>query len=242
VKLDLLAFAPHPDDAELGCGGILARMTAMGYYVGVVDLTEGEAGTRGDPDRRSEERKLATKTLGLSVREGLGLPDTGIVRSDRDQLEKAVDALRRHRPRVVLAPHWEDRHPDHTEGSLLVTGAFFLAGAAAFGKGSEPFRPEALGYYPGSLEFDPSFVVDISEQFETKMRAIACYSSQFSPRSPGEPATDISDPRFLERIRARARHYGLMVGVDYGEPIFVKRPIAVSDPIEMLARHGDKKT
>jgi len=217
-------------------------MAAMGYDVGVIDLTEGEAGTRGDPDERSRERELATEVLGLSVREGLGLPDTRVVRSDRDQLEKVVDALRRHRPRVVLAPHWEDRHPDHTEGSRLVTGAFFFAGAAAFGKGSEAFKPEALGYYPGSLEFDPSFVVDISEQFETKMRAIACYSSQFSPRSPGEPATDISDPRFLEKIRARARHYGLMVGVDYGEPILMKRPVVVSDPIEILAPRGVKET
>jgi bacillithiol biosynthesis deacetylase BshB1 len=233
--LDLLAFAPHPDDAELACGGTLLRLSSMGYRVGVVDLTEGELGTRGTARRRSMERAKASRALGLAVREGLGLPDMGLSGVDRAQLEAVVGAVRAHRPAVVLAPHWEDRHPDHVEGSALVTHAFFLAGAAKFTSGSKPFKPSALAYYLGSLDFEPSFVVDVSDQFEGKMKAIGCYSSQFSPRLPGEPETDIAHPHFLERIRARARHYGLMAGVEYGEPYLVKRPIALGDPIAVLA-------
>jgi bacillithiol biosynthesis deacetylase BshB1 len=235
VGLDLLAYAPHPDDAELACGGTLARLVTMGYNVGVVDLTEGESGTRGTPETRSSERKKATDVLGLKIRERVGLPDTGVNRSDRGQLEKVVQSLRRYRPRVVLAPHWGDRHPDHVEASHLVASAVFMAGVSRFGKDSPPFKSSALVYYPGSLDFAPSLVVDISAQFETKMRAIACYSSQFSLRSPGEPATDIAHPHFLERVKARARHFGLMVGVEYGEPFFLKRPVAISDPIGILA-------
>lgn len=233
--LDLLAFAPHPDDAELACGGTLLRLSSMGYRVGVVDLTEGELGTRGTPGKRDRERKKASLALGLSLREGLGLPDMGLSGVDRAQLEAVVKALRRHRPAVVLAPHWEDRHPDHVEGSALVTHAFFLAGAAKFTGRSEPFKPVALAYYLGSLDFEPSFVVDISGQFDGKMEAVSCYSSQFSPRLPGEPETDIAHPHFLERVRARARHYGLMAGAEYGEPYLVKKPIALDDPIAVLA-------
>jgi bacillithiol biosynthesis deacetylase BshB1 len=232
--LDLVAFAPHPDDAELACGGTLARLASMGYGVGIVDLTEGETGTRGAADIRSRERKKATKVLGLSFREVIGLPDTGLLRSDREQLETVVESLRRHRPRVVLAPHWGDRHPDHVEAGHLVASAYFLAGVSKFGGDLRPFKPSALVYYPGSFEFEPSFIVDISAQFETKMEAIACYSSQFSERAAGEPDTDIARPHFLERIRARARHFGLMVGVEYGEPFFMNRPVVVSDPISTL--------
>jgi bacillithiol biosynthesis deacetylase BshB1 len=235
--LDLLAFAPHPDDAELACGGTLLRLSSIGYKVGVVDLTEGELGTRGSARTRSRERAKASRALGLALRKGLGLPDMGLSGVDRTQLEAVVKSIRTHRPAVVLAPHWEDRHPDHVEGSALVTHAFFLAGAAKFTGRTRPFKPSALAYYLGSLDFEPSFVVDISGQFGGKMEAIECYSSQFSPRLPGEPETDIAHPHFLERVRARARHYGLMAGVEYGEPYLVKRPVALGDPIAVLAGH-----
>jgi bacillithiol biosynthesis deacetylase BshB1 len=231
---DLIAYAPHPDDAELFCGGTLARMSGLGYRVGVVDLTEGESGTRGSPETRREERAKATETLGLAVRSGLCLPDMGLDATDRGQLEAVVASLRELRPRVVLAPYWGDRHPDHIEGSRLVTSAVFLAGAAKFGAGT-PHKASAVAYYQGSLEFVPSFVVDISGQFETKMNAIECYASQFSPRGAGEPETDIAHPHFLERVRARARHYGLMTGAEYGEPFLVKGPLATPDPIALLA-------
>jgi bacillithiol biosynthesis deacetylase BshB1 len=236
--VDLLAVAPHPDDAELGCGGTLARLASMGYKVGVVDLTEGESGTRGVPEVRHAEKERASRVLGLALREGLGLPDTALARSDRGQLEKLVRAFRLHRPQVVLAPHWADLHPDHVEAAYLTAGAFFLAGVSKFGSGAAPFRPAALAYYPGRLEFEPSFIVDISAQFETKMEAIDCYLSQFSMRAPEEPATDIAHPHFLEKIRARARHYGLMVGVEYGEPFFIERPLMLSDPLTILTPKG----
>lgn len=232
---DLIAYAPHPDDAELFCGGTLLRLSSMGYRVGVADLTEGEAGTRGTREIRSKEREKASATLGLAVREGLGLPDMGLVATNRAQLEAVVESMRKHRPRIVLAPHWGDRHPDHVEGSGLVTSAVFLAGAAKFGAG-EPFKPSVIAYYQGSLEFMPSFIVDISDQFEKKMEAIACYSSQFSPQSVGEPETDVANPHFLERVRARARHYGLMGGAEYGEAFVLKGPVAVSDPVKMLVK------
>jgi bacillithiol biosynthesis deacetylase BshB1 len=229
----LIAYAPHPDDAELFCGGTLSKMSSAGYGAGVVDLTEGERGTRGSPETRSKEREKASKTLGLALREGLGLPDMGLAGTDRGQLEAVVASLRQHRPRLVLAPHWEDRHPDHVEGSKLVTSAFFLAGAAKFGEGA-PFKPSAIIYYQGSQEFAPSLIVDISGQFEAKMKAIECYSSQFSPRSGDEPETDIAHPHFLERVRSRARHYGLLIGAEYGEPFLVKGPVGVSDPVGLL--------
>jgi bacillithiol biosynthesis deacetylase BshB1 len=206
----------------------------MGYKVGVVDLTEGEFGTRGTPKVRAQEREGASRTMGLAVREGLGLPDMGLVRTEEGQIKAVVEAIRRLRPSLVLAPHWEDRHPDHVEGSVLVTSAFFFSGVARFAPGSDPFRPSGLIYYQGSLEFDPSFIVDISAGFEKKMEAIASYASQFSPRSPNEPETEIAHPHFLERVRARGRHYGLMAGVEYGEPYFTKRPVVVSDPISLI--------
>jgi bacillithiol biosynthesis deacetylase BshB1 len=230
---DLIAYAPHPDDAELFCGGTLLRLSTMGYRVGVVDLTEGESGTRGTPETRSKERENATKVLGLAVRKGLKLPDMGLLGTDRVQLEAVVASIREHRPKLVLAPHWGDRHPDHVEGSKLVTSAVFLAGAARFGIG-EPFKPPAVAYYQGSLEFVPSLIVDIGEQYEKKLEAIGCYVSQFSRRLPEEPATDIAHPHFLARVAARARHYGLMIGAEFGEPFFVKGPVGISDPIGLL--------
>jgi bacillithiol biosynthesis deacetylase BshB1 len=236
--LDLLAFAPHPDDAELACGGTLALLGSLGYKVGIVDLTEGELGTRGTPDQRAKEREKASRTLGLSLRVGLRLPDMGLVRSDPGQLERVVESLREHMPRVVLAPHWDDRHPDHVEAGHMVASAFFLAGASRFGRGREPFKPAALVYYTGSIEFEPSFIVNISGQFETKMKAIGCYASQFSPRAAGEPPTDIAHPHFLERVKVRARHYGIMAGVEYGEPFFMKKPVVTSDPMQLLAPLG----
>jgi len=234
---DVIAFAPHPDDAELCCGGTLALLASMDYRVGVIDLTDGERGTRGTPAERRRERERASEVLGLHLREGLGLPDTGISSSEPAHREAVVAALREHRPAIVLAPHWADRHPDHIEGSALVTASFFLAGAAKFGEG-EPFKPRALAYYQGSAEFQPSVVVDISKFFERKMKAVECYSSQFSEPRDGEPATDIAHPHFLERVRARARHYGLMVGVEYGEPFYVKAPPVAADLVEFLVPGG----
>lgn len=232
---DLIAYAPHPDDAELFCGGTLVGLSSKGYRVGVVDLTEGERGTRGTPEKRAKERDAASKVLGLALREGLELPDMGLVGTDAGQLETVVASIRSRRPKVILAPHWEDRHPDHVEASKLVTGAAFLAGAAKFGEGA-PFKPTALAYYQGRFEMSPSFVVDISEHFERKMEAIRCYASQFSPRTAGEPETEIADPLFIEKIRARARHYGAMIGVEYGEPFLLKDPVGIADAIELLAR------
>ncbi len=233
--MDLVAFAPHPDDAELGCGGALIALCSMGYRVGVVDLTEGEMGTRGTPQSRAREREKASRTIGLHLREGLGLPDMGLARNDAGQVQAIVESIRRLKPSVVLAPHWEDRHPDHVEAAALITNAFFLSGAARFDASGPPFKPSGLIYYQGSLEFAPSFIMDVSSSFERKMEAVGCYVSQFSPRSPNEPETEIADPHFLERVRARARHYGLLAGVEYGEPYFTKRPVTVTDPIALFA-------
>lgn len=238
---DLIAFAPHPDDAELFCGGTLLRLSSMGYKVGVVDLTEGEKGSRGTVEARSEERGKASKVLGLAIREGLSIPDMGIISADQRQREAVVASIRKHRPKIVLAPHWGDRHPDHVQASELVTGACFLAGTTKFGGGSDPFKPSALAYYQGSLEFEPSFIVDIGAQFEGKMKAIECYFSQFSLRAAGEPEMDIAKPQFLEWVRARARHYGLMAGAEYGEPFFMNKAPRISDPIALLLGGGDRR-
>jgi bacillithiol biosynthesis deacetylase BshB1 len=223
--LEVLAFSAHPDDAEIGCGGALALAARRGLRVGVVDLTDGERATRGTPAGRATEREEATRTLGLSERIALGLPD-GELGLSRQAVAPVVEVIRDTRPRVVLAPNGVDRHPDHEAAGRLVRKGCFEAGLGTLGSGAL-HRPAHQFSYMGHSPFDPSFVVDISAVWEQKRAAVACYRSQFSPDGGG-PATALSGGGFLKLLEVRARWFGAMIGGRHGEPYLCRGPVPLS--------------
>jgi N-acetylglucosamine malate deacetylase 1 len=223
--LEVLAFSAHPDDAEIGCGGALALATRLGLRVGVVDLTDGERATRGTPADRTREREEATRTLGLSERIALGLPD-GELGPSRQTVALVVEVIRDARPRIVLAPNGVDRHPDHEAAGRLVRQACFEAGLGSVGGGAL-HRPAHQFSYMAHSPFDPSFVVDISAVWEQKRAAVACYRSQFSPDGGG-PVTALSGGGFLELLEVRARWFGAMIGGRHGEPYLCRGPVPLS--------------
>ncbi|TCZ54234.1 bacillithiol biosynthesis deacetylase BshB1 [Roseicella aquatilis] len=224
APFDLLAIAAHPDDAELGCGGALAQAAGTGARVAVIDLTLGERASRGTPALRRAERDAASAILGLGGRFDLHLPDAAITALPEPR-EQLAALLRRLRPKVVLAPYWEDRHPDHAAAGRLAREACFAAGLRG-ADAAPPFRPERVFHYMLHHPFEPSFVLDISAQWERKQAAIRAYASQFGH---GEGvATALSGPGFLRMIEARAIHYGSMIGVPHGEPFRAPGPLAAT--------------
>jgi bacillithiol biosynthesis deacetylase BshB1 len=220
--LEVLAFSAHPDDAEIGCGGALAIAARRGLRVGVADLTEGERASRGTRASRATERGAATRTLQLSERIALGLPDGEIGRS-REAVAMVVEVIRDTRPRTVLAPNAVDRHPDHEAAARLVRQGCFAAGVGSIGSGAL-HRPAHQFSYMAHSPFDPSFVVDISEVWDKKKAAVACYRSQFCPDGGG-PATALFDGDFLELLEVRARWFGAMIGARQGEPYLCRGPV-----------------
>jgi bacillithiol biosynthesis deacetylase BshB1 len=225
MTVDVLALAAHPDDAEVGCGGVLLLWADRGRRVGVLDLTRGEAATRGDPETRARERDRATKLLGLSHRSTLGLPD-GAVGTEPGHRLAVIRAIRELRPDVLLAPYPEDRHPDHAAAGRLAREAAFLSGVAGVGRG-EPHRPGALFHYLLHHPFEPSFVVDVSEVWDRKMEAVEAYESQFGA-GPG-PSTELSGRRLLEVLEARATVHGAMVGFRRAEAYHAPGPVGLAD-------------
>jgi len=225
---DVLALAPHPDDIELSSGGTVALLAAAGRSVVMVDLTAGEMATRGTPELRAREAEAAAAALGVAGRECLGLPDGGLSRGDPGQMRAVVEAIRRHRPRLVIGMHWNDDHPDHVEAGKMVRRAAYLAGLRNYpAPGAGPHRPARVLFAMGRRPFVPSLVVDVTAHYETKRRGVEAYRSQFH-RDPGDPlTTPISDPEFLVRVEARDRHYGGMIGVRFGEPFFEVGPVPV---------------
>jgi len=237
LELDVLAVAAHPDDAELSVGGTLARMAELGYRTGVLDLTRGEAGTRGTPAARAEEAARAAAVLGLAARENLGLADAH-VRADEESRALLVQVLRRLRPRVVLAPHWEDPHPDHAHASRLVREAAHLAGLAKYdaGAGQARFRPNCVAYFLFPRTVAPSFIIDTSGTAARKWEAIRCHASQFfNPRS-AEPESRVSTEQFLREVEARDRYFGALIGASHGEAFLVREALNVADPVALLTQ------
>jgi bacillithiol biosynthesis deacetylase BshB1 len=227
---DVLGIGPHPDDIELAAGGTVSLLAGRGYRVTLIDLTQGERSTRGSPEVRAREAADAAEILG-AAREGLGLPDGGLSARDPHQLEAVVEVLRRHRPRLVLTLHWNDTHPDHVEGGELVRRAAYLSGLRNFPPaGSEPFRPPRVLYGMGRRAFVPTVVVDITAVHEAKRRSLHAYRSQFFRGRDDPLVTPISEPDFLDRIEARDRTYGGMIGAAFGEPFHEDGPSAVLDP------------
>ncbi len=226
---DIAAVFAHPDDAELTCGGTLALEASRGRRVALVDLTRGESGSRGTPETRAEEAREAARILGVTHRESLGLPDSRLS-AVPEQRDVIVGSLRRLRPQLVLLPHWEQRHPDHVAASRLVYDAWFIAGLRNYRPELGPaFRPLKLVYVPAvteAVEVAPSVVVDVTATWETKLRAIAAYASQFRP-----PAGADSNPLdgFQAAAELSARRAGQRIGVRYGEGFVTREPVAIAD-------------
>ncbi len=238
MKLDLLVIAAHPDDAELGCGGTIAKHISLGYKVGIVDLTRGELGTRGTPDIRKSEAEASAKILGLSVRENLALAD-GYFQNTRENQLNVIAVVRKFQPQIVLASALHDRHPDHGRAAGLIYDSCFMAGLSKVvttegGLPQNPWRPGAVYHFIQSQSLQPDFIVDVSEFWETKMKAVLTYKSQFFNPSSSEPETYISNPAFLKMVEARAIEHGHAIGVKYGEGFNTRRPTGVKNLFDLI--------
>lgn len=239
MKLDILAFAAHPDDTELSCSGTLAAHIAKGYKAGVIDFTRGEMGTRGTAEIRDHEASESAKLLNLSIRDNLGFEDVFFVNDREHQLEVAK-AVRKYRPDIVLANAVMDRHPDHAKAAQLTVDACFLAGLRrvelqdAEGQELEPWRPRVIYHYIQSSYIAPDIIVDISDYWKLKMDAVRTFKSQFFDPNSEEPETFISSPEFMKLLEARAKEYGHSIGVEYGEGFTINRNIGVKDITTLL--------
>ncbi|MFT5738409.1 MAG: bacillithiol biosynthesis deacetylase BshB1 [Maribacter sp.] len=231
LKLDILVFGAHPDDAELGAGGTIAKEVANGKKVGMIDLTRGELGTRGSAELRDKEAKAAAAILNVTVRENLGFRDGFFINDETHQLE-IIKMIRKYRPEIVLCNAIKDRHIDHGKGSELVSDACFLSGLIKIetqldGKNQDPWRPKLVYHYIQWKNLTPDFVLDISGFMDKKVAAILAYSSQFHDPNSKEPETPISSKTFIESVKYRAQDMGRLVGKDYAEGFTVERLIAV---------------
>lgn len=229
MNLDILIFAAHPDDAELGMGGTISKLVSEGKSVGIIDFTEAELSSNGTVENRREETAEATKLLNINMRENLKIADGGVKVEDEIKKE-VIKLLRKYKPQVVFAPYFNDRHPDHIGASKIVKEAFFFSGLKKIntmlnGEQQQAFRPEKLYYYMQTYEFTPSFVVDISEHFETKMKSVRAYKSQFFNPNEDCELTFISDPKFIKMLEARARYFGFQIRKEFGEPFFSEEAI-----------------
>lgn len=233
---DIVAFAAHPDDVELNCAGTLALAVKQGYRAGVIDFCRGELGTRGTPEIRDQEAAAAAKVLGLTCRVNLRLRD-GHLRDDDETRALVVRALRRMRPTVVIAPPLtNDHHADHMAVGGAVSRSFYLAGIAKYAPGEEAWRPHMLLHYCGSRLTAPSLVVDVSEVYDVRTQAALCYRSQFYQEGSMEPKTRIAHPDFLDALDARARHFGMSIGVKHGEAYMAPEPIPARDLVGLFAK------
>lgn len=233
--LDVLAIAAHPDDVEQTCGGTLIRMAEMGYRTGVLDLTAGEMGTRGTPALRIEESRQAAAEMLCAWRGNIRFPDARLENTLPARMTLAGE-LRRLRPKVVIAPYWEGRHPDHYNASRLCYESCFLAGLAKLDEGeSVPHRPFKFLYASLYANVTPSFVVDISAQFDRRMKALLTYRSQYGEQGEGGTLFP-NEAEIRERLGGIARFYGNLIGARYGEPFVVKEMLRVDDIVQMGVR------
>ena len=235
--VDVLIFGPHPDDIEVLAGGLALSLAGQGYSVGGVDMTAGEAGSRGTAEGRAVEAKKAAGILDLAFRENLGLPD-GHIEETTEARDLVIEVLRRHRPRLVVGPAPEGHHPDHARTGRILKEARFLAGCANIGPGEPPWRPGRVLFYPSRQTFSPDLIVDISPYFARKIEAIRAFTSQLHNPDSTEPRTAIADAGFLEVIEARSRYHGSLIGVRYGEAYAVDGPLSVEDPVPLVRDRG----
>lgn len=234
TKLDILAVGAHPDDVELCVGGTLALQARAGCKIGILHLTSGEAGTRGTRDQRRREAEKAAEVLGAEHVEFLDFGD-GSLRHGAEEEDALIECIRRLRPEIVLGPAPIDRHPDHTRAHLLLRDAAFYAGLTRRGAG-EPHRPGAVFSFMQHYQFEPAFLVDVSETWDVKIEALKAYESQlYSPdRDDDGPETKVSSPEFWAAIEGRGAHFGLMINAAYAEPFWSPSPLAVADVMSLL--------
>jgi len=239
MKLDLLVMTVHPDDAELGAGGVIAKYVAEGKKVGIVDLTLGELGTRGTPEIRAQEAQNAAKILGLAVRENLKLRD-GFFQNNEEGQKEVIKAIRKFQPEIVITNAWEDRHPDHGRASKLVNDALFLAGLRRIeteldGIAQEPYRPRLQLQLIQDKYIQPDILIDITEYWDIKERSILAYTSQFNVENQDdEPQTYISNPDFMDSTKARGHEFGRSIQVKYAEGFTCRKILGVTDLFELL--------
>lgn len=238
MKLDLLVFSSHPDDAELGCSGTIALNIKQGRQVGIVDLTEGELGTKGSAIIRRAEAEAAARVLNLSVRENLKLAD-GFFEADKESIIKIVEVLRKYQPDIVLANAPADRHPDHGKGAAIVSKACFLSGLSKIKTTIDnveqvQWRPKALFHYIQDRYINPDFVVDITEFWDIKLQSIKAYKSQFYDPSNEEVITYISNEDFIPFIESRNREMGHSIGARFGEGFIAEKKLNVKNLFDII--------
>ncbi|MGZ5435483.1 MAG: bacillithiol biosynthesis deacetylase BshB1 [Pyrinomonadaceae bacterium] len=237
TQLDVLAVFSHPDDAELTMAGTLLKLKSLGYRTGIADITRGEMGTRGTPEIRAKEALDAARVMNLDARVNAGLADGHLALNEESKLA-IVRILRKYRPQVVFTGHWDDPHPDHAATAHIVREATRLATMRRYDKdsGLEAIKMPAIAHAVYSRLVVPSFIVDVSEFAEKKMEAIRAYASQFYLADSSEPETRIAQKGFLRQIADRARYYGSLIGVEDGEPFYVREALNVEDPFALLTR------
>lgn len=238
MKLDILAFAAHPDDIELACSGTLMKHIQQGKKVGIIDLTQGELGSRGSAELRHQEAQDASKIMGVTFRNNLKMED-GFFQHSKENLVKIIEQIRRFQPEIVLANAIEDRHPDHGRASKLVSEACFLAGLRKVetefdGEKQAIYRPKIVYHYIQDRYIKPDFVIDMTEFYERKMEAIMAYKSQFYNPKSTEPQTPISGKDFLDSLNGRMAEFGRSIGVFYAEGFTVERTIGVDSLFDLL--------
>ncbi len=234
MKLDVLAIGAHPDDVELGCSGTLIKEVRRGKKVGIIDLTQGELGTRGTVETRYQEAAEAARIMGIHARENLKMRD-GFFQNDEAHQLQLIQALRKYRPEIVIGNILEDRHPDHGRAGSLITDACFLSGLVNVktkdgdGTEQERWRPKHLLHYIQDRFYEPNLVVDVSEVWEERMEAIKAYTTQFHAADSNEPQTYISSPEFMDAVVSRARLLGKRIGVRFAEGYITKKTIGISN-------------
>jgi N-acetylglucosamine malate deacetylase 1 len=231
MKLDILAIAAHPDDVELACAATMGKLSRSGKLTGILDLTQGERGTRGSKEIRRQEAEEAGKVLGLSFRHNCELPDGGIEQTP-ENLKMVIRHIRALRPEVLIFPHWLERHPDHEHTHRLAREAWFYAGLEKLvtlvdGIPQEPWRPKRFYHFMQKFEFVPSFIVDVSDCYDLKEQALSCFRSQFYDPASSERETLLSSRRFLDSVRARDMHHGSLINKEFGEPFYSIEPLGV---------------
>jgi len=232
--VDILTIAAHPDDVELTCGGTVLKMVDAGYSVGILDLTRGEMGTRGTPELRAEEAEAAAQVLGARFRQRMNLGDSRLTTSIENRLAVAQQ-IRLARPKTIILPYWEGRHPDHYTAATLGYEACYAAGLKKLDLDGEPHRPQKILYSTIYRDVDPSFVVDISGHFDRKMEAVDCFVSQFEGDMGEIMKLFPAWGRLIDRIRTQCAFYGHQVGVEYAEPFVVKEVVVIDDIVNMPA-------
>lgn len=238
MKLDVLAIGAHPDDIELSCAATVAKLVRNNKKVGILDLTHGELGTRGSKAIRKKEANESARILGLSARYNLGLPD-GNIEVNQQNIKKVMQIIRLYQPTIVLIPHWLERHPDHEHAHRLCKEAWFYSGLEKIpttfkGKKQEPYRPKKYFHFMQKYEFLPTFIVDVSDVYETKKQSLMAFGSQFYDPKSKERETILSSKIFLESIYARDRHFGSYINVEYGEPFYSVEPIGLNSFFDIM--------